>query len=101
MSDIKDKFYDWESMSVSQIIQLMVKWFDFRRVDITCRSRHQVESGIWFDIEIEKHENDDRYSISAQRLDILKSRLITALDDVWKVREDYLKERATPTNKTE
>lgn len=100
MSVTKDKFYDWESMSVSQIIQLMVKWFDFHQVNMTCRSRHQVESGIWFDIEISKQENE-QYSISAQRLDLLKHRLIIALDGIWKVREDYLKERVTPTNKTE
>lgn len=93
MSEIKDKFYDWESMSVSQIIQLMVKWFDFERVNMTCSSRHAVESGIWFEIEIEKDAHN-KYSGSAQRLDLLKTRLIYALDGVWKIREDYLKEKA-------
>lgn len=92
MSEIKDKFYDWELMPVSHIIYLMVKWFGFDRVHMTCSERASVESGVWFIVEIERDEPRLTYSVYAQRPDILKRRLIEFLDE-RKTREDYLKEK--------
>lgn len=83
-----DKFYKWEGMAVSSIIHLMIKWFNFESIEMLCYSRHNVESGIWYDIKIVKGGNS--WSVSSQRLELLRDRLIKFLDG-QNVREDYLK----------
>ena len=83
-----DKFYKWEDMAVSSILHLMIKWFNFERVEMTIHQRHNVETGMWYDIKIEK--DGKSWGVSSQRLELLRERLIKFLDGE-NVREDYLK----------
>ena len=77
-----EQYYKWESMGISSIIYVMVKWLNFHDVTLNTRYRKDVESGIWFDIEIREDDKYDKpaFSISAQRTDILRRRLIEYLD---------------------
>jgi hypothetical protein len=89
-----EKFYNWEKMNITFIIHLMVKWFDFQSVQMEIRERPDVESGMWIDIKIEKHNPEGLWFVSAQRLDIVHRRLIEFLDR-QNIREEYLKELNT------
>jgi hypothetical protein len=91
-----EKIYDWENMALSSITTLMVKWFNFDKVEMTTTGRVAVESGIWFDITIHRGEigkGGHQWSVSGQRTDIVKRRLIEFLDG-QNVRADFLKSRA-------
>lgn len=85
-------FYDWENMSVFKITSLMVMWFNFERVDIRTLSRPSVASRIWYELEIHERHHQPHASmyISAQRLDIVKRKLIEYLDSK-NIRDDYKK----------
>ena len=88
-----EKYYNWEKMNVAYIIHLMIKWFNFQLVQMEVRERPSVESGMWYDIKIERHNPEKLWFVSGQRLDIVHRRLIEFLDS-QNVREDYLKSRA-------
>lgn len=94
--DLK-KYYDWENMPVASIITIMMKWLNVRKVDFTTTSRANVESGVWLEIIVRDDAFQPLWSVSAQRLDLLKERLIEALDR-RNMRNEYLKEKSTPSN---
>ena len=75
-----EKMYNWEQMSVSGIIGIMVKWFDFHLVEFETSYRSDVESRIWYDIEVKDKNSKYVFSVSAQTQILLKQRLITQLD---------------------
>jgi len=84
--DIED-FYNWEKMSISNIIHLMVKWFDIDHVEMWVSQRNNVESGVWWNIKFEK--DGQNYYADGQRMDIVRRRLIEQLDRL-EIRKDYL-----------
>lgn len=90
--DIED-FYNWEKMSISNIIWLMVKWFNCTDVQMEVTERN-VESGVWFRIQFVRDGNT--YYCDGQRPDIVRKRLIDRLDFL-DIRKDYLdKQNSTP-----
>ena len=90
--DIED-FYNWEKMSISNIVHLMVKWFGVTSVEIEVMQRDNVESGVWWRI---KFENDNQtYYADGQRMDIVRRRLIERLDNL-DIRKDYLNKGDQP-----
>jgi hypothetical protein len=86
--DIED-FYNWEKMSISNIISLMVKWFDVESVKMEVNTAN-VESGVWWIIEFEK--GNKKYFVTGQRTDIVRRRLIEQLDRL-DIRKDYLNQQ--------
>jgi hypothetical protein len=92
--DLED-YYNWEKMSLSGIMALMVKWFGFTEVSLEIRQRDNVESGVWYEIKISPlpTEPDQAHShfVNGQRTDVVKRRLIELLDQL-NVRENYKKE---------
>jgi len=86
--DIED-FYNWEKMSISNIISLMVKWFDVESVKMEV-NKSNVESGVWWTIEFEK--GCKKYFVNGQRTDIVRRRLIEQLDRL-DIRKDYLNQQ--------
>jgi hypothetical protein len=85
-----DKINNWENMSVSGIIGIMVKWLDFHHIELTTQARPKVESGVWYDIQVKDENFNYKFSVSAQRQDLLRARLIEQLDKL-NLREEYLK----------
>ena len=75
-----EKMYNWEQMSVSGIIGIMVKWFDFHNVEFNTSHRSDVDSRIWYNIEVRGENLKYVFSVSAQTQILLKQRLITQLD---------------------
>lgn len=75
-----EDYYKWEEMPVSSIIWLMVKWFDFDKVEQETLGRASVESGVWITITVTRKELN--LSITGQRPDIIKRRLIELLDNL-------------------
>lgn len=88
-----DKFYDWEKMHVAGIIYVMVKWMNIHHVEFTTTQRPKVESGIWYDITVKDENFSPIWNVSAQRLELLKERLIEMLDRK-NFRKDYLERKA-------
>lgn len=85
----KEDFYNWEKMSISNIISLMVKWFGITSVRMEVFERANVESGVWWEIEFEK--DGQKHFANGQRMDVVRRRLIESLDRL-NIRENYLKE---------
>lgn len=83
--DIED-FYLWEKMPISNIIYLMVKWFNCTSVEMEV-SQRDVESGVWFHIKFDR--DGKTYYANGQRPDIARRRLIAELDNL-EIRKDYL-----------
>lgn len=76
-----EDLYKWEEMSLSQIIEIMVKWFNYTEVEHKVAGRHSVESGVWHDVAISKNTTmESRIWINGQRIPIVKARLIAFLD---------------------
>ena len=74
MSQI-EQIENFEAQSLQQIALNMCKWFGFNRVKIETQVRSNVESGIWIIITME-WDRRKRFSISAQRNELVKERLI-------------------------
>lgn len=87
-----EEFYNWEKMTPTSIIYLMIKWFDFDEVNLNVRSRPEVASRIWYDVEVTKRK--DKWSFSASRSDLIKDKLIKFLDRK-NIRKSYLESRVT------
>lgn len=83
-----EKIYKWEQMSVSSIIGFMVKWFDFHNVEFNTNYRPDVESRMWYTIEVRDENSKYVFSVSAQTQTLLKQRLITQLDKL-ELRDKY------------
>ena len=86
-----EKIYEWEKMSVSSIIGIIVKWFDFHNVEFNTNYRPDVESRIWYNIEARDKDSKYVFSVSAQSQILLRQRLIAQLDklglrDKYKIR---------------
>jgi hypothetical protein len=75
-----EKIYEWEKMSLSGIIGTMVKFFDFHNVEFNTNYRPDVESRIWYNIEVRNENSKYVFSVSAQTQSLLRQRLITQLD---------------------
>jgi hypothetical protein len=71
---IFEKLEAFEDQSIQTIAFNMCKWFDFDSVNINTEIRHNVESGVWINIKIQRKEK--AYYIDGQRNDIVKRRLI-------------------------
>lgn len=84
-------------MSISNIIYLMVKWFDCTAVEMEVTQRSNVESGVWWRVKFEKDNNT--YYADGQRMDIVRRRLIERLDHL-EIRKDYLNKGDQPTTPT-
>lgn len=91
---ILDKIYKWEDMSLTGITTVMVKWLNFHAVEISTKYRHNVESGIWYDLTIKDDAFNYLYNVSAQSSELLKARLIEYLDKK-EYRAEWLKEKKT------
>lgn len=89
-----DSFYDWEKMSISSIIYVMVQWLNIHHVEFNTTNRQNVESGIWYDLVVKDKDFNHQWHVSSQRQSLLKERLIAELDR-RNYRESYLKERET------
>jgi hypothetical protein len=78
-----EDLYKWESMSVSGILYVVVKWLNYESVKFELVERGSVESGIWYTIELWEKTDQPHASgyISSQRDDLLKKRLIEFLDN--------------------
>jgi hypothetical protein len=86
-----EKIYEWEKMSVSSIIGIIVKWFEFYYVEFSTNYRPDVESRIWYNIEVRDKNSKYVFSVSAQTQILLKQRFIIQLDklglrDKYKIR---------------
>lgn len=84
-----EEIYEFEKYSVSGLVWIMVKYFNYHRVEVHTQERANVESGVWITINITVayfddgvHRHGNEWIISAQRPDIASRRLA-----------DYLKER--------
>jgi hypothetical protein len=86
----KEDLYNWEKMSLSNIILLMVKWFNFDNVTMEVQCRPNVESGVWWNLKIE--QDGKTYYVTGQRTDIVRRRLIEILDSL-EIRKHYLNEQ--------
>jgi hypothetical protein len=72
-----EKIEAFEEQTLQTIAFNMCKWFGFDRVIIENQVRNNVESGIWITVTIEWDAKlIKRFSISAQRNDLIKERLI-------------------------
>lgn len=76
---ILNKIMDFESQPLSSIIYVMVKWFQFDRVQQDIKVRSDVESGVWINLKIEQQGRE--WHISGQTNEIVKRRLIEFLDE--------------------
>lgn len=86
-----DKYFDWEKMTITSIIGLMIMYLGFDKVEMECYARPEVASRIWFNISIRSSEGHLIAGVDGQRIDILKRRLIEYLDGK-ELRKDWLKE---------
>ena len=83
-----EKIYEWEQMSLSGLIGTMVKFFDFYNVEFNTNYRPDVESRIWYNIEVRDENSTYVFSVSAQTQSLLRQRLITQLDKLG-LRDNY------------
>ncbi len=88
MSKLED-LMNWENMGLASIIAVCTKFLNFECIKVECVSRHQVESGIWFTVELKDSDNKN-YHIVGQTTGIVKERLIKLLDEL-KLREGFIK----------
>lgn len=72
----------WETMNVAGIIHVMVKWLDFYDVQFHTRRRDNVESGVWYEIQVRDESDNYKWTVSSQSLLLLKDRLIKKLDSL-------------------
>lgn len=69
-----EEIEDFEKQTLTHIVYNMIMWFGFDDVQIHFTSRPEVASRLWVDIEIKK--DNSRWSVSGQRNDIVRRRLI-------------------------
>lgn len=87
--------YKWELMSTSGILYVVVKWLNYEFVKFELSERSNVESGIWYTLELWEKRNQPHASayISSQRDDLLKKRLIEFLDSKDHRPKEYILNR--------
>lgn len=79
------KLMDWESMALSTLIAVLVKFYDCDYFDLRVISRPDVATRIWFTLSFELperygHESKRRRLLAASSLELTKERLIKCLD---------------------
>ena len=94
-----ETLYNWEKLQLAGIIYVMVKWMDFHDVQLHTNVRDNVESGVWFEVQVRGKQDNYLWTVSSQNLSLLKERLIKKLDHLG-LREDYLKTRAAGQTET-
>lgn len=70
-----EKLEAFEEQTLQSIAFNMCKWFGFDNVTIRNEVRHNVESGMWITVTME-WDTVERTSVSSQRMDLVKKRLI-------------------------
>lgn len=68
---------DFEKQPLSQVCHTLVKWYGFEYANIEIERRDDVESGVWITVKYQKNGIDGY--VSAQRLDLVKQRLMDAV----------------------
>lgn len=80
-----EEIENFEQQSVQTIAYNMVKWLDFKSVNISYEERKDVESGVWIVVEfsfIDYSVEDNtlcQLHVYGQRNDIVRKRLIDLL----------------------
>lgn len=85
-----DKYFQWEKMTLADLIVVMVKFMDFDRVEMTVEARPDVASRIWFRLEFERP--DQKSFVDGQSIEIVHRRIIELLDS-QKMREAWQKQK--------
>jgi hypothetical protein len=85
-----DKYFQWERMTLADLIVIMIKFLDFDSVVMETSSRPDVASRVWFRITVKR--NDENHFVDGQTIEKVHRRLIELLDE-QKMREQYLKSK--------
>lgn len=86
-----DKYFQWERMTLADLITLMIKYLNFDAVVMEISSRPEVASRVWFRITVKR--NDENHFVDGQTTETVHRRLIELLDN-QKMREAYLKSKS-------